>query len=201
MKNTVTTYEINPIVFTADYIVTHLLPVVQRPSGDDTLAKESFLDLELIYKVILKDFDTGLTTYRLTKALADSLHLDMNYLKDCAILNNYSKVTCQSMSEIFGFPGAMDDIYVLSNTSRNLGSGIAFLCTQPLKELCRKWGTETVVVIPSSIHELIVVRADLADADYINQMIREVNAGIVSDEEQLADHFFIYHTDTDTFTY
>ena len=128
MKTT-TNFEINPVVFTTDYITTHLLPVIQKHSGDNTLMKETFLDLELIYKVVLKDSDTGLTTYRLTKALADSLHLDMNHLKDCAILNNYSKVTCQSMSEIFGFPGAMDDMYVLSNISRNLGSGIAFLYT------------------------------------------------------------------------
>ena len=199
MTNT-TNFELNPTVFTAEYISTHLLPVIKKPSNDDTLVKEPFLDLELTFKVILKDSDTGLTTYRLTKSLADGLHMDIEYLKNCARLNNFNKLTCQSMSDIFGFPGAMDDMYVLSNQSRNLGAGTAFLCTRPLQELCRKWGTDTLVIIPSSIHELICIRANIADAEFINQMIKDVNEGVVSEREQLSDHHYIYHADTDTFS-
>ena len=55
MKNT-TNFELNPVVFTAEYITTHLLPVIQRPSYDDTLVKAPFLDLEIIFKVVLKDY-------------------------------------------------------------------------------------------------------------------------------------------------
>lgn len=201
MKKNTTNFELNPVVFTAEYITTHLLPVIRRPSADDTLAKEQFLDLELFYKVVLKDSDTGLMTYRLTKALADSLHLDMEFLKDCAILNNLQNITCESMAEIFGLPDSMMDMYVISNVSRNLGAGTAFICTLKLKELAKKWRVNDIIILPSSIHELIAVRADIADADYINQMIREINVGIVSEEDQLSDHFYVYHTDSDSFTY
>lgn len=202
MKNTTTTFELNPIVFTAEYITTHLLPVVQRPSEDNTLMKESFLDLELIFKVIIEgtDTDSGFVTYRLTKALAESLHLDMEFLRSCAYLNNCNRITCQSIAEIFGLPDTMTEMYVLSNESRNLGAGTAFLCTAPLQELCRKWNTDEIKIIPSSIHELIAIKADSADAEYINSMIRDINESIVSENERLSDHYYIYHSD-DTFTF
>ena len=163
--------------------------------------KEVFLDLELIYKVILEDTEAGLTTYKLTKSLADTLNLDLELLRRCAWGNVYEDVTCQSMGDIFGYPEEMMDMYVLSNKSRNLGAGAAFICTLKLRELAKKWHVNDIIILPSSIHELIAVRADIADADYINQMIREINVGIVSEEEQLSDHFYVYHTDSDTFTY
>jgi len=201
MKNTATAFEINPVVFTTDYIITHLLPIVQKPTDDDTLVKETFLDLELIFKVILEDSEAGLTTYRLTKVLADSLNMDIDYLKKCAWGNVFENVTCQSMGEIFGLPGEMTDMYVLSNTSRNLGAGSAFICTLKLKELAKKWHVNEIIILPSSIHELIAVKADIADAEYINQMIRDVNEGMVSEKEQLSDHYYIYHADSDCFTW
>ena len=201
MKNTTTTFEINPVVFTADYIVTHLLPVVQKPTDDDTLVKESFLDLELIFKVILEDSEAGFTTYRLTKALADSLNMDADYLKKCAWGCVFEDVTCQSMGEIFGFPGEMTDMYVLSNSSRNLGAGSAFICTLKLKELAKKWHVNELIIIPSSIHELIVVNTEIEDAGFLNQVIRDVNSGMVPEKEQIADHYYIYHADTDSFTW
>ena len=62
------------------------------------------------------------------------------------------------------------------------------------------WETDTVVIIPSSIHELIAIKADTADAEFLNQMIRDVNEGMVSEKEQLSDHHYIYHADTDSFS-
>jgi len=200
MKNTATTFEINPVVFTADYIVTHLLPVIQKPTDDDTLVKESFLDLELIFKVVLEDSETGLTTYRLTKELADSLFMDTEYLKKCAWGCVFEDVTCQSMGEIFGFPGEMD-MYVFSNTSRNLGAGSAFICTLKLKELAKKLHANELIIIPSSIHELIVINREIEEAEFLNQVIRDVNSEMVPEKEQISDHYYIYHADTDSFTW
>ena len=89
-------------------------PLNQLRATKTSVAKDAFLDLEIIYKVMLNDSDTGLMTYRLTKALVDSLHLDMDYLRNCAILNNADKVECQSLAEIFGIPDTMTDMYVIS---------------------------------------------------------------------------------------
>ena len=200
MNNT-TNYELNPAVFTLEYITTHLFPVIQRPSDDNSLAKEPFLDLELTYKVIIKDTDTGCMSYRLTKALAESLHLDMDYIRNCDILNNADKVTCQSLAEIFGIPDTMMDMYVISNNSKNLGAGTAFLCTAPMKKLCKEWNTDQLVVIPSSRHELLIIRENTADAEFINQMIIDVNEQVVDEQDRLSDHHYIYHKDSDSFTY
>jgi len=201
MTTTTNVFEINPIIFTADYIISNLLPVVQQPSEDDSLLKESFLDLELIFKVILKDDEEGTTTYRLTKALSEKAGLDMEYLKHCAKEIATDSITCQSMGEIFGIPDDALKMNVLSNKSRNLGAGLPFLCTDVLKDLAETWQSNEIIILPSSIHELIAIPSDMADSEYINQMIASVNADVVSEKERLADHFYVYHADSDCFTY
>ena len=200
MMNT-TNFEINPIIFSSEYISAHLLPVIQKSSSDDTLMKEPFLDLELIFKVVLKNTESGTTTYKLTKALAESEHLDIAFLKKCAWANAYDTVTCQSMNEIFGMPELDMDMYVLSNERKNWGAGAAFICTLKLKELAEKWHTNEIVILPSSVHELIAIKPDMADNKYINAMIADVNAGYVDEKEQLSDHHYIYHADSDSFTF
>ena len=70
-----------------------------------------------------------------------------------------------------------------------------------LGNLAETWQTNEIIILPSSIHELLAIPSNVADSDYINQMIASVNADVVSENERLADHYYIYHADSDSFTY
>ncbi len=47
-------------------------------------------------------------------------------------------------------------------------------------------------IIPSSVHELLVLREKEGDRDSLNRIVREVNAAEVSPEERLADCVFLF---------
>ena len=51
-------------------------------------------------------------------------------------------------------------------------------------------------VLPSSVHELLLVRNDAGvDPAYLRQMVREVNAAEVQESEQLSDNIYTWSAD------
>ncbi len=55
MKNNTTTFELNPVVFSKTYIETHLLPVIQPCSDDETFVKVPFLEV-LTQQLVISPF-------------------------------------------------------------------------------------------------------------------------------------------------
>ena len=50
-----------------------------------------------------------------------------------------------------------------------------------------------IVIIPSSVHETILVPTDIQDVDEsFDQMVWDVNQSEVLSEEQLSNHVYIY---------
>jgi len=82
-------------------------------------------------------------------------------------------------------------MYVISNR-KNLFGASAILYSDYLEE----WADELesdLFVIPSSVHELLVMPAfGMYSEDEISQMIREINQTQVAREEILSDHVYIY---------
>lgn len=75
-----------------------------------------------------------------------------------------------------------------------------YAISRSLKEvLCGKM-IDGVFVIPSSIHEVLLMIADKnkADIGYIKRMIKEVNNENVSEVERLSDSPYYYDVATDT---
>ena len=64
---------------------------------------------------------------------------------------------------------------------------------------------DDLVIIPSSIHELLIVPKDNIPEEYtlehFDAMIQEVNETQLPDDEILSDHAYWYHRDTKEITY
>lgn len=90
-------------------------------------------------------------------------------------------------------------IYVITNTSGNLGAGVVFY-PDLLKELADDHECD-LFIIPSSIHECIVIPDSgmCTETDYLRAIIREVNRSTVADEEILSDNLYMYDRDSDKF--
>ena len=76
----------------------------------------------------------------------------------------------------------------LVTISREYGSGGRLIG----KLVAEKMGGD-YMIIPSSVHELLVIRDDGTGYSTLETMVREVNSAIVSPEDQLSDH--VYHYD------
>jgi len=85
-------------------------------------------------------------------------------------------------------------MYVVSNR-KNLFGASAILYSDYLEE----WAEELkcdLYVIPSSVHELLVMPAShMYSGEEISEMIREINRTQVAREEILSDHVYIYRRD------
>ena len=67
-----------------------------------------------------------------------------------------------------------------------------------LKEFTQKFDSD-LIIIPSSVHELLLVPVyDLSDADisFANEMVRTVNQEHLNPMEILSDHVYLYRKDT-----
>lgn len=49
-------------------------------------------------------------------------------------------------------------------------------------------------VIPSSVHEMLVLNMDYTDEDTITGIIRDVNANVLDPKDYLSDHAYVFNT-------
>ena len=66
----------------------------------------------------------------------------------------------------------------------------------------KKIGTERLCIIPSSVHEVLLMPEEIARCrEDIDEMVREVNSTTVSPDEVLSDHAYYYDASKDSITY
>ncbi len=85
-------------------------------------------------------------------------------------------------------------MYVLSNNERTHGASL-ITNSELMDEIADKIGPDFKVV-PSSIHECLILPADSIDREAMEEMIHSINEGEVLPEERLSDSLFIYDNDT-----
>ena len=99
----------------------------------------------------------------------------------------------EMFEEVLGQAGT--SMYILSNKKRYLGAGTIAL--PGITEALANAMDSNFFVIPSSIHELIIVKDDgEANADDLNQMVHDVNTTQVEENEVLGDTVLYYDRET-----
>lgn len=96
------------------------------------------------------------------------------------------------------FKGSSDEVtmYVLTNDKNYFGAA-ALYYPGALREIANKLQSD-LVVLPSSIHEVILLPAkSLKDYDELNEMIEDINENHVAGEEVLSNHFYYYDLERD----
>lgn len=93
--------------------------------------------------------------------------------------------------ECAGFEPMSSGMYILSNQQKEYGA--AMIMDSRVQRMCRERLGEDYYVIPSSIHELLLLPESLsAGRDDLDRLIQEVNATCVSPEEYLSSHAYVY---------
>jgi len=175
-------------------------------------------DLALIYKVLISSEDTGTATITIHNDHLPFWNMTTEEVHELAMKNTREllPVTVQSMNdvmrEIFSKDGmdeemlsilcddrpADQQMFVISNTSKVNGAASMFY-EDVLSDLAEKMGSN-LYILPSSIHESIAVSARMGGADELAQMVADINAGQVAEEEQLSDHVYLFDAEAKTLT-
>ena len=97
------------------------------------------------------------------------------------------------LSRVLGAPLPMGNsgMYVITNDSGVYGAA-AITDPEVLNTARECIGAEEVYVLGSSIHEILVVSADIAPESEVNHMISEINRAEVKPEDRLSDHAYRY---------
>ena len=120
--------------------------------------------------------------------------------------NRMHAFVVKSMNEVlsgmFGFeedliPDDVPALYVLTDENKTFGATQLYL-KDKIREFAEKNNCD-VYILPSSVHELLLLRADFPNLEpsYLKEMVCEVNATEVSDEDFLCDGAYKFELGTD----
>ena len=161
--------------------------VIRRESNEELLSQvphECFLDLAIVYYVLMKTTELGTATL-----LIKNEHLkSWNVTKDD--LHEAAKKNTPCLLPMEGFVMA-DYMYLVTNQMRNFGASV-MLYDGFWKRMEVMIG-ESFFVIPSSVHELILIPESFGmDRNRLKEMVKEVNRTEVEKEEVLSDNVYFY---------
>lgn len=182
---------------------------VQKES-DENLVKKPVPDFEGMEQYLYFS-ETGPTSHdmwsvKLRPELMKTAHISEELAWSLAEKHTFEATSIMSMSEIIvEMIGGLDseedfpdmgqcEMYVISNKERCKGAA-AIINHDLLERFAKQHNCKSLCVIPSSIHEAILV--PLHDESYSIQdfdaMVKEVNETQVSPEERLVDRAYVIH--------
>ena len=172
-----------------EYLMENSTICLQPKSNDDDIFKFDELDLEAYIRVNLGNVGEEMCTFKLPKALYSYEILEK------AVENTKNSFVIESLSDVLGISGFVDEVVpidVVSNKNRIYG-GSALAFPEIFYDYCIKKGVKNIFIIPSSIHELLIIRdnGDF-DANELTTLINLVNSTEVRDCDVLSDHVYLY---------
>lgn len=167
-----------------------------------------FLDLAIVAYIALEMEEEieGNATITVKNNLQQTWKVDKEEMIDTALENIKGDVVAADMSEyvdmsLFGNTENLFDIYVLTNRLK-LHGAVAMLQKDRLKQFSEELEKETLTILPSSIHECLIINTEdePKDIDELREMVKEVNETVVSDQDILSNNVYIYNRTTDKIT-
>lgn len=164
-------------------------------------------DLALLYRVNVELSNGEKGSVLIHNTHLESWGIDEKALKEVAWNNmhNYYPPEFSNMSNVLrsvGYDEIPEDVefvemYVLSNRDKQYGAAYMF-DTEVMSKIAEEIGGD-IVVIPSSIHESILLRKqEETDFDILREMVKEVNRTQLHPTEILSDEVYQYSRDTQT---
>lgn len=203
-------------IMSKEYVLSHVYPcVVNYNMNAEGFIKNDIVfadqgELALCYRVMVNDkavnplCDDGLQTFLLKETHLEMTGITYDELNKAALKNLKDMTETQNLSDILrnalGDDFLMDMVdsedvvpmYVVSNKYKTLGASGGFIDKENLDGFCDKFDTDVISIIPSSIHEVIVI-SEYDELSYMNNMIKEVNSSELEKTDILSNNVFQYN--------
>ena len=163
-----------------------------------------FLDLAIVFMVVLgSGCDNGFASILIHNNHLDFWNMDAEDLYKLAMENTADDFEIIPMKSIIEaiiddesagiiMDSAEIEMSILTNHSR-LHGAVGIMHKEILNQYMKETKADKVWIIPSSIHETLLIPCDLMpDMEYVKGMVKEVNATQVQPEEILSDNVYVY---------
>lgn len=147
-------------------------------------AQYGFEDLIIEPRIVVEENEDTMATAVITEDMLEIIGKTADEVIDEALKNVKGKIT--NMAEM-GMPlPEAEQMTIVTNESMLCGA----VAVITMKKEIEKRFPGGYIVLPSSIHEVIIVPRDAGDKDYMVDMVREINSAMVAPEEQLSNNIY-----------
>lgn len=151
-------------------------------------------DLCAYVKINLGDYCSA----RVTESLLESSNLTSEQIFTAAKENAKENYTVQSLAEVIGIPTAELDpslippIVMISNTEHWHGAS-SIAVNEAMQQACEMLETDSILVIPASVHELLAVPMDIGPgAEEVSDLIQSINESDLEPQEILGNEPYLF---------
>ncbi len=176
--------------------------VINREQNQELLKNvpyKKYLDLAVVYYILFDSTIYGSASMLIKNSHLSMWNVDIEEIHKRAKENTKQllpyefKTMASAVSEMIGKPVEIqeDILYILTNKNKSYGAATMLYpeCLETIGEDLK----ENFYIIPSSVHELIMVRErDAPEEDELVEMVQEVNDTQVPEEEVLSDHVYYF---------
>jgi len=154
------------------------------------------MDLAVVFAFVATDLGRDFGVVHITNEIAERIGLTKDEIWDIARKNTPKllKADIVPMSSFISYDGNYKDaeeMYIICNNKKVGGAGV-ILYDKILEELSSKLESD-LYILPSSIHETIIIRADgNVDVSDLKDMVKNINTTVVSAEDILSDKVYCY---------
>ena len=196
-----------------EYVRDRIIPfVLEKERNAEYLKDKPYsktkTDLVIAYKVLVsEDDEEGMASVTIDNNLLGRLGITLTELKKIAFKNETKRFEfktmfetfCEMMGEEMAKEMAMADgedmnvgMDVLSNKTKHFGA-VEMFNPVAIKEVKKKTGKDTFYILPSSIHEVLIITAPIESVQQLKNMVLEVNATEVAPKDRLSDSVYFYN--------
>lgn len=183
------------------------MTVINKAWNEDAMSgipHIDFLDLLLYCRIIIDKNENGVASMIVQKHMLKEWEISEEVLWETAFSNlKMEEFEIKDVNEVLRFifherdlTGLPDKnkfesaLYVLTNKYQNRGA-IGMLRTDLLEKFA-EWGDCDLYILPSSIHEVLLLADNEIPVDELRRMVRSVNRGVVDEMDRLSDEVYYY---------
>lgn len=181
------------IVGNYNNVIDHLYLGLRPINKSDGILTMPWHDLELFPYIRI----TEGTLSKVSEKLVDAWGVSVDQIFSRASRNTYEETEVCDMSDILGVSGPCK-MLVVSNANTFLGAA-GMISTNIMDRVANELETENVIILPSSIHEVICIAEEFRTNE-LAEMITDINRSVVPENEWLSDHPYLYKVNTKEFS-
>ena len=177
-------------LFKSGELFEKIYPVVVSENNTENFTEagitfDRYLDMLITYRVELMQMNDGIGTIRLQDSHLETFGISRQKIREAAFAN---------LEGIVDFMTLRDDAsgfkMVAAARKDNQFGEAAMLLPSVHRRLAKMFGTDSLVFLPSSISEVIVVAQTAGEPETLLAMVHEINEMEVALEERLTDSIY-----------
>lgn len=182
-----------------------VIPVAGNEKRLASMPHIRFFDIAATYHFVISMGD-AMFDLRITNELLEAFGVSATQLQEDAVENAPKRFPMQihSVAEVVAIPEEIEasgkEMHFVTTSTFYKGAGCLFY-PEFADEVVRRLGGRSFYILPSSIHELIVVTATDGDAEELKAVVEECNGdpNVIDPDEYLSDSVYYYDAEKQRF--